>query len=111
MTKLAIMTKNMDAYYHPPTDAYNLSDSYDRDKKYITNPESTIYGAKLITIKDVKIGYKLTIRFWWKHWQWKPEFSWKWNRSFTWLGFHIYLNTELEEQPDKVIRDFVGESK
>ena len=106
-----MLFRSLSSYFYGPVhDHASIEISYEGDRKYHINKDSYLYGAVLVQMKRIKVGYTLKINGSWRRWLWKPDFGSKYSRHFHWLCFYTWLEPEYEKVPDKVLKDHLRES-
>jgi len=100
-----IYNKEMDAFF---TQGIYCKKEYEQMKQSILNPNSTYYGAKLVILKRIKIGFSIKVKILYRnHFYWKPHFSFKYSKFFHWLFFMIWFENEFDEVKDYVLKDYL----
>jgi hypothetical protein len=110
--KYSVMSRGMKSYFMSEDHSYSVEKYYDSIKKFVLSEGSVMYGAVLVSMKRVKVGFFWNIKvntMWWKHYK-KPSYN-KYTKAFTWLIFHISWGGEYEPVPDKVVKDFLSEQE
>jgi hypothetical protein len=107
--KYAVMTRDLKSTFLGPD--YNAVDAYNGwMKRHIIDKGSTDYGAVLVQMKPVTVGYKLIISFDWEFlkYKFKPRFE-RYIAAFTWLWFYIAFEKVVSDKPDKIVQDHIAE--
>ncbi len=90
---------------------YNVKGHYQKNIDNIINPNSTMYGAKLVKQKRVKSGISLIFKINWRGIELKPAYSFsKWyGIYFYWLFFLIKIENHYQTVYDYTIKDYLKE--
>ncbi|UZS00242.1 hypothetical protein [Chondrinema litorale] len=103
---------------NPELNAYHFGgprapEWYEEKKEWILNPNSRIYGYKLVKMKRVRSGFEIKLKIFYKaQWYWKPHIQFnKFNRYFHWLFFMLWFEFEYRDIIDKIEKDHLKESQ
>lgn len=109
------MSRDLKSYYLGPHgfNEHDMCGAYNGwMKRYIVDIKNTQYGAVLVRMKQVTVGYKLTISFDWEFLKYKvrPKFE-RFRNAFIWLWFYVTFEKITSDKPDKIIQDHIAESE
>ena len=105
-----IMNRELDAY---SLEGWDCIKSYEENKELYINPKYYLYGSVLVQTKRVLSGFSLKFKIYFKnHWYWKPYYHWKYGTYyFHWLFLMSWFEPEYVDKFDKIIKDYLSESK
>lgn len=104
MTQYAIMTPELDSYYHSPS-SHGVPEYYDSIQQYVTKEGSSLHRAVLVRMKKKRDGCNIEIQIGGQKCAWIPTGEWRYSTSFKWLIFSVTCKTVYIDVGDKIIKD------